>query len=146
MTQTGINCNKYIFLRFKITGAKKKFKNQPRPLVRPSSVNFCQNFLNLSHETVPLKQRVTRWMFLMHKNWIVTFFTCSDSFKFLACTVKEKNKFQVLLAFLKTCTYSKDLFRKLLSFALIGRFSPLYVHSKLQRFLNLRCWSMGGET
>jgi hypothetical protein len=22
----------------------KKFNNQPRPLARPSSVNFCQNF------------------------------------------------------------------------------------------------------
>jgi hypothetical protein len=31
-------------LRFKIIGASKKFKNQPRPLVRPSSVNFCQKF------------------------------------------------------------------------------------------------------
>jgi hypothetical protein len=30
----------------------KKLKNQSRPLVRPSSVNFCQNFLHLSHETV----------------------------------------------------------------------------------------------
>ncbi len=33
----------------------KNYKNQPRPLVRPSSVNFCQNFWNLSHETVPLR-------------------------------------------------------------------------------------------
>jgi hypothetical protein len=40
-------------LRFKIIEAPKKFKNQPRPLGRPSSVNFCQIFLNLSHETVP---------------------------------------------------------------------------------------------
>jgi hypothetical protein len=31
-------------LNYKIIGAHKKFKNQPRPLVRPSSVNFCQNF------------------------------------------------------------------------------------------------------
>jgi hypothetical protein len=43
-------------LHFKIIGASKKFKNQPRPLVRPSSVNFCQKFWNLSHETVPLKR------------------------------------------------------------------------------------------
>jgi hypothetical protein len=28
------------FLRCEI----KKFKNQPRPLLQPSSVNFCQNF------------------------------------------------------------------------------------------------------
>jgi hypothetical protein len=27
---------------------------QLRPLVRPSSVNFWKNFLNLSHETGPL--------------------------------------------------------------------------------------------
>jgi hypothetical protein len=31
----------------KIIGACKKFKNQPRPFVRPSSVNFCRNLLNL---------------------------------------------------------------------------------------------------
>ncbi len=30
-------------------------KTQPCALVRPSSVNFYQIFLNLSHETVPLK-------------------------------------------------------------------------------------------
>jgi hypothetical protein len=28
----------------KIIGASKKFKNQPRLLVRPSYVTFCQNF------------------------------------------------------------------------------------------------------
>ncbi len=27
---------------------------QPRPLLRPSSLNCCQHFWNLSHETVPL--------------------------------------------------------------------------------------------
>jgi hypothetical protein len=42
-------------LQDKIIGAPKKFKNQPRPLVRPSSVNCCQIFENLSHETVNLK-------------------------------------------------------------------------------------------
>ncbi len=26
----------------------RKFNNQPRPLVRPSAVNFCQNFFNIS--------------------------------------------------------------------------------------------------
>jgi hypothetical protein len=31
-------------LQYKIIGAPKKFKNQPRPLVSPSSVNFSQNF------------------------------------------------------------------------------------------------------
>jgi hypothetical protein len=44
------------FLQYKINGAPKKFKNQQRPLVKPSSVNFSQNFLNLSRETVPLKE------------------------------------------------------------------------------------------
>ncbi len=43
------------FLQYKIVGAPKKFKNQPRPLVSPNSVNFSQNFKNLSRETVPLK-------------------------------------------------------------------------------------------
>jgi hypothetical protein len=38
-TQTGTN-----FLLSKIIGAPKKFKTQARPLVRPSSVNFCQYF------------------------------------------------------------------------------------------------------
>jgi hypothetical protein len=38
-----------------IRGACGKFKNPPRPpLLRPSSVIFCQNLFNLSHETVPL--------------------------------------------------------------------------------------------
>ncbi len=52
--QNGINHNKYTFCVLKSLEPPKKFKNQPRPLVRPSSVNFCQNFWNLSHETVPL--------------------------------------------------------------------------------------------
>jgi hypothetical protein len=34
--------------------ASGKLKNQPRLLLRPSSVNFGQNFRNLSHESVPL--------------------------------------------------------------------------------------------
>ncbi len=33
----------------------KKIKNQPRHLLRPTSINFCQYCWNLSHETVPLK-------------------------------------------------------------------------------------------
>ncbi len=41
-------------MQYKIIGAPKKFKNQPRPLVSTSSLNFSQNFCNLSHETVPL--------------------------------------------------------------------------------------------
>ncbi len=61
--QTGINRNKYTFCVLKIIGAPKKFKNQPRPLVRPSSVNFCQNFWNLSYETVPLN-----WQFFNTKS------------------------------------------------------------------------------
>ncbi len=57
--QTGINRKKYTFNILKSLEAflepSQKFKYQPRPLVRPSSVNFCQHFLNLSRETVPLK-------------------------------------------------------------------------------------------
>ena len=33
-----------ILLRFKIIETHKKFQNQPRPIVRLRSVNFCQNF------------------------------------------------------------------------------------------------------
>ena len=33
----------------------EKLKNQPRPIVRLSSLEFCQNLWNLSHATVPLK-------------------------------------------------------------------------------------------
>jgi hypothetical protein len=56
-TQTVINRKKINFLHYKIIGAPKKFKKQPRSIVRPSSVNFCHNLIiiNLSHETVPLK-------------------------------------------------------------------------------------------
>ncbi len=54
-TQTGINRNKWTFWNYKIIGASKKFKNQLHPLGRPGSVNFSQNFWNLSHETVSLK-------------------------------------------------------------------------------------------
>ncbi len=32
----------------------QKFKHQPRPLVRSTSLKFGQNFWNLSHETFPL--------------------------------------------------------------------------------------------
>jgi hypothetical protein len=58
-------------------------------------------------------------------------------FKFLACLVLEKIKMKFLLASLKTLTNSKScsesrikfLFR--LSFALIGRFILVYIHSRL---------------
>jgi hypothetical protein len=36
----------------KIRGASEKYKNQPRPLLRPRSVNFHQHFRNLSRKTV----------------------------------------------------------------------------------------------
>ncbi len=48
------------FLNYKIIGAPKKLKNQLRPLDRPGSVNVCQNFWNLSHETVPLKVEICK--------------------------------------------------------------------------------------
>ncbi len=58
-TQTGIYRKKLTFCIIKSSEPLKKFKNQPRPLVRPSSVkNCCQNFLNLSRETVPLMVQV----------------------------------------------------------------------------------------
>jgi hypothetical protein len=34
----------------------KNFKYQPHPFVRPSFVHFCQNFFNLSHETILLNK------------------------------------------------------------------------------------------
>ncbi len=45
---------KDVLFLLKIRGASKKFKNQPRPLLRPRSVNFTQRFQNLSRKTVPL--------------------------------------------------------------------------------------------
>ncbi len=44
-----------VLFQLKIRGASEKFKNQPRPLLRPRYVHFCQHFWNLSHETVPLR-------------------------------------------------------------------------------------------
>ncbi len=46
--------NKLSALYCKIIGAPKKFKNRPRPLVSPSSINFSQFFKNLSHVSVLL--------------------------------------------------------------------------------------------
>ncbi len=43
-----------VLFQLKIRGASEKFKNQPRHLLRPTSVNFCQYCRNLFHETVPL--------------------------------------------------------------------------------------------
>ena len=47
------------------TGKKmfEKFKNQPRPLLRPRSVNFRQHFRNLSRKTVPLNKTLFRFLF-----------------------------------------------------------------------------------
>jgi hypothetical protein len=45
-----------VLFQLKIRGASEKFKNQPRPLLRPRSINFRQHFRNLSHKTVPLRQ------------------------------------------------------------------------------------------
>ncbi len=48
--------NKIKFLHYiKSSEPPKNFlKNHPHPLLRPGSVNFCQNCWNLSHETVLL--------------------------------------------------------------------------------------------
>jgi hypothetical protein len=47
-----------VLFQLKIRGTSEKFKNQPRPLLRPRSVNFRQHFRNLSRKTVPLKDRL----------------------------------------------------------------------------------------
>jgi hypothetical protein len=41
---------------------------QPRPLVRPSSVNFCRFFKNLFHERVPLNSDILETNFLIFQN------------------------------------------------------------------------------
>jgi hypothetical protein len=41
-----------VLFQLKIRGASEKFKNQPRPLLRPRSANLRQHFLNLSRKTV----------------------------------------------------------------------------------------------
>jgi hypothetical protein len=43
-----------VLFQLKIRGAIEKFKNQPRPLLRPRYVNFSQHFWNPSRKTVPL--------------------------------------------------------------------------------------------
>jgi hypothetical protein len=42
------------FLRYKIIGAQKKFKNWPLPLFRPRTDHACPQKRNPSRETVPL--------------------------------------------------------------------------------------------
>ncbi len=51
---------KDVLFQPKIRGASEKFKNKPRPLLRPRSVNFSQHFRNLSRETVPLNSSCSR--------------------------------------------------------------------------------------
>jgi hypothetical protein len=59
-----------VLFQQKIRGASEKFKNQPRPLLRPRSVNFRQHFRNLSRKRVPLNQEYfTLVLFL--KFWIM---------------------------------------------------------------------------
>ncbi len=53
--------NELFALYIKSLEPLKKFKHQPRPLVRSRSLKFGQNFWNLSHETVPLKARPIEW-------------------------------------------------------------------------------------
>jgi hypothetical protein len=48
-------------------------------LVRPSSVKFCQNFLNLSQETVPLnKKPIGRGKNASHLAIQISFFLCIE--------------------------------------------------------------------
>ncbi len=65
-TETGINRNKWTFYIMKSSEPPKNFKNQPRPLVRPSSINFYQHFWNLSHETVSLRWISCKEFTLIH--------------------------------------------------------------------------------
>ena len=52
-----------VLFQLKIRGASEKFKNQPRPLLRPTSVNFWQYCRNLSHATVPLSSERIQFVF-----------------------------------------------------------------------------------
>ena len=45
-----------VVCQLKIRGAIEKFKNQPRPLLTPRSINVRQHFRYLSRKTVPLNQ------------------------------------------------------------------------------------------
>ncbi len=66
-TQTGIYRNKGTFWIIKSSEPLEKFKNQLHPLDRPGSVNFCKNYWNLSHETVPLSTRLQCLCNFRHK-------------------------------------------------------------------------------
>jgi hypothetical protein len=60
-------------------------------------------------------------------------------YKFLACIVQEKTNMRFLLASLKTlfnsinCSENGIKFLLRLSFALLGPFFPVYVHSRLSK-------------
>jgi hypothetical protein len=47
-----------VLCQLKIRGASKKFKNQPRPLLRPRAVNLRQYFRNLSRKAVPISHEI----------------------------------------------------------------------------------------
>jgi hypothetical protein len=53
-TDASIYWKEDVLFQLKIRSASEKFKQQPRPLLRPRSVNFRPNFRNLSSNTVPL--------------------------------------------------------------------------------------------
>ncbi len=61
-TQTRINCEIY-FLRYKIIGAPKKFKNWPRPLFGSKTNHTCHQKPTPSRETVPLSMLNTYYFF-----------------------------------------------------------------------------------
>jgi hypothetical protein len=67
----------------KIRGATEKFINQPRSVLRPTSVNFCQHFQNLSHKTVPLKSSFN----MFHRGTLSNTFT----FLFPSLTIKKES-------------------------------------------------------
>ncbi len=49
-----------VLFHLKIRGASEKFKNQPRHLIKPESVNFHQHCGNPSHATVHWHQEEMR--------------------------------------------------------------------------------------
>ena len=63
----------------------KNSKNQPRPLLRPISVNLRQHFLILSRKTVPLKVP-------KRENFSLAFFALSEPIWVCDLGTGEKNR------------------------------------------------------
>ncbi len=67
-----------VFFQQKIRGASEKFKNQPRPFIRPRSVHFRQHFWNLSHETVPLRSPEIDYKILIPPSYVAWWASTSN--------------------------------------------------------------------